>query len=104
MQNYSIAHIEQYKTIRVPKTGKKENINLNKIKMAYNRKNYLQRIIEIQKITLENTRLGMYQKEVYYKLIEKQYLISKKTFDNYLAINARKELKEMEQKESLQNA
>ncbi|WP_416233865.1 hypothetical protein [Faecalibacter sp. LW9] len=86
------------------KTGKKENNNLNKIKMAYNRKNYLLRVLEIQNITLENTRLGMYQKEVYYKLIEKQYLISFKTFCNYLSVNARKELKELEQKESLQNA
>lgn len=65
--------------------------------MAYKRKNYLKRVIEIQKITLDKMDLGYTQKEIYYQFIENQFLISIKTFGNYLRVNAKKELKELEQ-------
>lgn len=64
--------------------------------MAYNRRNYLRRIIEIQEIVLrlkredEDTSL----KTIYWEHIEPKYMISKRTFHKYLDINARKELKE----------
>lgn len=61
--------------------------------MAYNRKHYLEKIIEIQTIALKYNRDGLFYKEIYHRYIEKQYHISKRTFDNYLGINAKKELK-----------
>lgn len=64
--------------------------------MAYNRKNYLKKIIEIQEITLKYRKEGLFYKEIFHKYIEKEYYISKKTFDNYLGINAKKELKELD--------
>jgi hypothetical protein len=64
--------------------------------MAYHRKNYLQKIIEIQTIALKHNKQGLFYKEIYHRFIEKQYHISKRTFDNYLGINAKKELKELE--------
>lgn len=64
--------------------------------MAYQRKNYLEKIIEIQTIALKYNKQGLFYKEIYHTYIEKQYHISKRTFDNYLGINAKKELKELE--------
>ena len=65
--------------------------------MAYNRRNYLTKVIEIQNIVLElkgrdgDTRL----KNIYWEYIFPKYLISYRTFSNYLSINAKKELKEL---------
>lgn len=66
------------------------------INMAYNRKNYLEKIIEIQTIALKYNKQGLFYKNIYHTYIEKQYYISKRTFDNYMGINAKKELKELE--------
>lgn len=65
--------------------------------MAYNRRNYLTKVIEIQKIVLElKGRDGdMRLKNIYWEYIFPKYLISYRTFSNYLSINAKKELKEL---------
>ncbi len=65
--------------------------------MAYNRRNYLIKVIEIQNIVLElKGRDGdMRLKNIYWEYIFPKYLISYRTFSNYLSINAKKELKEL---------
>lgn len=65
--------------------------------MAYNRRNYLMKVIEIQNIVLElKGRDGdMRLKNIYWEYIFPKYLISYRTFSNYLSINAKKELKEL---------
>ena len=64
--------------------------------MAYNRKNILKRIIEIQNLTLEQTKRGVTQEWTYCNLIFPTYLISRATYYRYLGINAKKELKEID--------
>lgn len=65
--------------------------------MAYNRRNYLIKVIETQNIVLElKGRDGdMRLKNIYWEYIFPKYLISYRTFSNYLSINAKKELKEL---------
>jgi hypothetical protein len=63
--------------------------------MAYQRKNYLEKIVEIQTIALKYNKQGLFYKEIYHTYIEKQYHISKRTFDSYLGINAKKELRDL---------
>lgn len=65
--------------------------------MAYDRKNRLQRMIDIQEITLEHTSKGITQEWVYKNVIKPQYRISRRTYFEYLAVNAKKELKDLEQ-------
>lgn len=60
--------------------------------MAYNRRNLLTRVGWIQDITLEHTRRGVTQEWVYNNIIFPTYRISRRTYYNYLSINARKEL------------
>ena len=60
--------------------------------MAYNRKNLLLKIIDIQKITLEHKAKGVTQQWIYNNIIRNQYRISLATFNNYLDINAKKEI------------
>jgi hypothetical protein len=64
--------------------------------MAYCRKNLLTRIVEIQKITLEQKKKGLTQKRIYETMIGTQYFISASTFNNYMSVNARKELADIE--------
>ena len=65
--------------------------------MAYNRRNYLTKVIEIQNIVLElkGKDGDMRLKNIYWEYIFPKYLISYRTFSNYLSINAKKELKEL---------
>lgn len=63
----------------------------------YNRRNILTRIIEIQNITLENTQRGVSQKHVYDMIVYPHYFISYSCYNKYLACNARRELKELEE-------
>lgn len=64
--------------------------------MAYNRSNILNRIIDVQNITIEHTRRGVTQQWVYDHIIFPQYRISIGTYYNYLATNAKAELKKIE--------
>lgn len=68
--------------------------------MAYNRKNYLNKVLKIQQITLEYRAQGLYFKEIYHKYIENQFNICKRTYDSYLGINAKKQLREFAEKEN----
>jgi hypothetical protein len=66
--------------------------------VAYNRENFLQRVLEIQKIALYQSNRGLFMKQIYYDYIQDKYKISKRTFDTYMGINAKKEIKELEAK------
>lgn len=70
--------------------------------MGYNRRNILKRIIEVQNITLEHTKRGVTQKWVYENVVYPRFLISPATYYNYLAVNAKAELKKMEEADAAQ--
>ncbi|WP_027394196.1 hypothetical protein [Aquimarina latercula] len=63
--------------------------------MAYNRKNYYRRIIEIQELTKEYQQIGLSNTQIYELHVKAQYFISKRTFDEYLGIPAKRELKKL---------
>lgn len=67
--------------------------------MAYNRENYLKKVIEIQNLVLElkYNDEDMYMKTIYWEHIQPKYHISYRTFNTYLGINAKRELKELQQ-------
>ncbi len=65
--------------------------------MAYNRKNYLKKVLKVQELALLHRKQELFFKEIFYKHVESQFNISKRTFDSYLGVNAKKELKELEQ-------
>ena len=61
--------------------------------MAYNRENYLKRIIEIQEIVLKHQQRGVTQKWVYGNVIKERFFISYSTFNAYLSVPAKAQLK-----------
>lgn len=63
--------------------------------MAYNKINHLKRIIKIQEITIEQQRIGLTNKKIYEDFIKPYYFISKRTFDKYLGIPAKRDLKKL---------
>lgn len=66
--------------------------------MAYNKLNYYKRIIKIQEITQEQYHLfGLSYKEIYFRFIENQFNISKRTFHTYLGVPAKRELKKLQE-------
>lgn len=65
--------------------------------MAYSRRNYLLKVKEVQCIYLEHQKNGATNEWIYLKVIYPRFLISRSTFYKYLGVNARKELKEMEE-------
>ena len=67
--------------------------------MAYNRGYFLERVIEIQDIVKREKKRGCFQKDIYENLIEKQYHISVSTFNNYLGLNARRELTKLKEQQ-----
>ena len=64
--------------------------------MAYNRVNILNRIIDVQNITIEHTKRGVTQQWVFEHVIYPKYFISIGTYYNYLACNAKAELRKIE--------
>jgi len=64
--------------------------------MAYNKRNLLKKIVEIQNITLEYKKKGVSQKYIFNNFIKDRFCISQRTYDSYLSINAKKMLKEFE--------
>ncbi|SDE75402.1 hypothetical protein [Riemerella columbipharyngis] len=69
--------------------------------MAYNKKNYYKRIMEIQEITnIQRHQYGLSYKEIYWAYIEPKYFISKKTYHTYLGIPAKRELKKIIENEN----
>ena len=67
--------------------------------MAYNKKFLLQRIIEIQNIVLAEKGRGRSQVWVYHNIIAQKYLISEGSFNRYMGINAKAELRELLEQE-----
>ena len=63
--------------------------------MGYNKKNFIHRVIDIQELTLENTKRGVTQEWIYTNIIFPEYRISKRTYYNYLAMPAKKMKKEL---------
>lgn len=59
------------------------------------RKHTLLKAIKVQNITLEHTRKGVTQEWVYSHLIKDSFFISKRTYNRYLGLNAKKLLKEL---------
>ena len=71
--------------------------------MAYTRINFLKKVLKVQEIALRYRNQGLFFKEIYHLHIENQFDICKRTFDSYLGINARKQLKELQKKEQENN-
>ena len=61
----------------------------------YNKKNYYRRIIVIQELASQLQDKGLTNKSIYNLHIKDQYHISKRTFDEYLGIPAKRELKKL---------
>ncbi len=72
--------------------------------MAYNKRNFYERVLAIHEEYLELKKQDpdITNQEVYWKLKPK-YHFSKRTFDEYLGINARRKLRELEEEEKLKN-
>ena len=68
--------------------------------MAYNKKYLLKRIVEIQEIVLAEKDRGRSQTWVYQNMIAEKYLISEGTFNRYMGINAKEELRKLEEQEA----
>lgn len=68
--------------------------------MAYNRKNFLLKVLAVQEIYQQYKEDGVTAKAIYEKYIKDQYHISKSTFDNYLSINAKLELKHLDNEDA----
>jgi len=66
--------------------------------MAYTKKNYYQRIIDVQELTLrlQQEQPDISLKEIYNTYIYPRWRIGRRTFSSYLAVNAKKLIKEME--------
>ena len=68
--------------------------------MAYNRRNLLERIVEIQEIVLREKKENyLTQQQIFETIIKPQYRICLGTFNNYLGTNAKKELKQLQDNE-----
>lgn len=69
--------------------------------MAYNKTNYYKRVAEVQKIVKrEKFKNGLSQKEIFHQFIEPVYHISIRTFYNWLAVPAERELNKNNESEN----
>lgn len=68
--------------------------------MAYNSRNLLIRVIAIQELVLEGQKKGVTQKWIYDNEVYPRYSISYSTFNNYLAMPAKRKLEMLERKEN----
>ena len=69
--------------------------------MAYNRKNFLLRVKEINEIYKRETRKGLSNEYIFIHYVEPLYHISRATFYEYLTIPYERELKKIEERERL---
>ena len=67
--------------------------------MAYNRENFLKKVVEIKEIMRTEQKRGSTQIWVYNHLIRDRYHISLSTFNNYLAMPASRMLRELQEKQ-----
>jgi hypothetical protein len=76
--------------------------------MAYNRENLLRRIIKVQDVVLEYKNRDVPQKRIFEKYIKDEYNISYSTFNEWIGIPARMQLKkllaEKAKREEVENA
>ena len=63
--------------------------------MAYNKKNLLVRMVEIQNITLEHTKKGVTQEWVFENVFYPRFFISRATYYSYLGTPAKAQLKKL---------
>ncbi len=71
--------------------------------MAYNRENFLKKVLKIQDIALHHRKQGLFFKEIFHLHIENQFDICKRTFDTYMGLNAKKQLKELRENKKIDN-
>ncbi len=71
--------------------------------MAYNKRNRYLRIVEIQDITLRKQAEGLTNVNIHKLHIYPKYHISLRTFYEYLATPAKRELKKIEEQTNLFN-
>lgn len=69
--------------------------------MAYNNRNYLLRVLEVQTLyqqhkTPYSTHVGVYR-----EVIQPKYMISLRTLSNYLEVPAKAKLKELDRQNSI---
>lgn len=64
--------------------------------MAYNQFHKLRRVLEIQDITLRLKKSGLSQTRIYIEYIRPRFMISLRTYNTYLGINARSRLRDMQ--------
>ncbi len=70
--------------------------------MAYNSKNRLELIIDIQEIAKKWQKVGLNNKQIFIRHVKPIYKFSKRTFDEYLGIPAVRDLKKIKAEEALQ--
>ncbi|CAA0159353.1 hypothetical protein [Tenacibaculum maritimum] len=78
--------------------------------MAYNKKNFYRRVIEVQNYVLkiqelenEKREKDLMLKEIFWEFIHPKYHICYKTFHTYLSIPAKRELRKIEEKQNQKN-
>lgn len=64
--------------------------------MAYNRKNHLSKVIEVQNIVKEHKKFGATQVFIFKMYIEKQFHISQSTFNRWMSTPAHMDLRKIE--------
>jgi len=64
--------------------------------MAYNRKNLLTLIVDIQNLTWKQTEKGVTQEHVYKTIVWPTYRISRRTYYSYLREPAKADLKKLQ--------
>jgi len=70
--------------------------------MAYNKRNLLLKIIEIQNIVIEEKNHGVSQKWIFEHKIRKPYFINYSTFNAYMGRNAKQELADLDAKKDME--
>lgn len=70
--------------------------------MAYNRKNFLTRVLEIQELYKEKNKLGITNVKIHQDYIFPRYHVSRATFYEYLVIPAKRDLKKIDEAEKQQ--
>ena len=60
------------------------------------KESFIRRAMQVQEIYLEHTNKGVSNRYIYRKYIYPVYYISERTFYRYLARNAKKEIRELE--------
>lgn len=68
--------------------------------MAYNKKNFLLRVKEINEIYKRESAKGLFNEYIFVHFIKDQYHISRSTFYDFLTIPYERELKKVNEKEA----